>query len=450
MTYRENEFRYLEDSYNKRQNEIVIMYGQKYVGKQELLNQYLKDKSCITLTAVDATERQQRYLWGRYLVEIGYQMPDYPSFIAIFSELIRKIQDKKMILCITDFEKTVKLCPDFLNALVSISKENSPLQILLISSAISWVENTMVSKIGKNALEVHGFLKIRPLPYIALKEYFYNHSSEECLQIYAILGGYPGLWQYFDDRLSVRENIIKNLLPVNSFLYNASYGILSMELRELNVYATILAGLAEGKNKLNHLHEYTQFSRPKISVYLKNLMELEVVEKVFSIDTAGRDQALKGIYDIQIPLIKFFFSFLYGRQPNHGEEENFYTLHIQPALRLFTEDAFERVCMQYIQMRNLQDKLAFRYDRIGKWVGKAGTIPVVAEGESGRFMVAFSAYDKPIMTYLNYEWLAYLTKQAKIQPEFIYLFADHGFEEKILLEARVKSNIKTVVLDDIR
>lgn len=36
-----------------------------------------------------------------------------------------------------------------------------------------------------------------------------------------------------------------------------------------------------GRNKLNDIHEYTGYGRDKISVYLKNLIAREIVEKYF-------------------------------------------------------------------------------------------------------------------------------------------------------------------------
>lgn len=449
-SYRDSELHYLDESYENNKNDIIIMYGQKYIGKHYLLKDYLKDKPNIVLCATDATARQQRYLWGRLLREKGYDISDYPSFYDIFKYIFHMNVSNKMVLCIEDFDIAVKTDSSFFDDLIVASKEESEVQIILCSSAVGWIENTMVSKIGKNAFSISGFLKIRPLPYLALKEQFYNYSAEECLQLYSVLGGYPGLWRYCDESYSIRENITKNILTQGTFLNKAALHVLGLELRELGVYSTILAGLAEGKYKLNDLHEYTQFSRPKVSVYLKNLMELEIVEKMYSIDTEGRDNTQKGIYHIKHPLIRFYYTFLYGRQPDVGEENAFYTNKIQHEMRSFADETYQEVCTQYIQVRNLNDKLAFRYEKIGKWVGKAGMIPIVANDKSGRFLVGLCSYEKPVMTYQDYEWLFYLMQQARIAPEFIYLFSVHGFDEKILLEARVKGNIKTIIINEIR
>ena len=54
--------------------------------------------------------------------------------------------------------------------------------------------------------------------------------------------------------------------------------------------------MARDCNKLNDIYRHTGFSRAKISVYLKNLMELDLAEKVYSYDTEGRSDTQKGIY----------------------------------------------------------------------------------------------------------------------------------------------------------
>ena len=41
-------------------------------------------------------------------------------------------------------------------------------------------------------------------------------------------------------------------------------------------------------------------------------MELELVEKVFSLDTPGRDNQRKAVYRISHPQVRFWFCFLYA------------------------------------------------------------------------------------------------------------------------------------------
>ena len=117
----------------------------------------------------------------------------------------------------------------------------------------------------------------------------------ECIEGYAIFGGFPAIWKLVDKNLSLEENIIQNVCNPCGRLYHFGVWTVESQLRETSVYNTILTALANGKYKLNELHQHTGFSRAKISVYIKNLMELGILEKDFSVDTEGRDNIQKGL-----------------------------------------------------------------------------------------------------------------------------------------------------------
>ena len=140
-----------------------------------------------------------------------------------------------------------------------------------------------------------------------MMEYFSGFSMEQCIEAYAVLGGIPGLWNHFSDKLSIKENICRNILDSKAFLFGEGQRMVEEELRETGVYNTILSSIAAGNHKLNDLYLHTEFSRAKISVYLKNLMELELVEKIFSYDTEGKANTQKGIYRISNHFVHFYF-----------------------------------------------------------------------------------------------------------------------------------------------
>ena len=113
------------------------------------------------------------------------------------------------------------------------------------------------------------------------------------MEIFSILGGIPAYWECFDASKSIEQNITDAVLKKGAPLREEGENIVARDLRELNVYNTILHCLANGENKLNDLHVHTGFSRAKISVYIKNLMERELVEKVFPFENASAINAKK-------------------------------------------------------------------------------------------------------------------------------------------------------------
>ena len=449
---RTTELKYLNNYYDRAGSQILVVYGQKHVGKQALLQEFVMDKPNYYYHARACVEREQQFWWGKELAGMQIKTLKYPSYGEILEGIISKPTQKKVII-IDEFQHIIKNSDSFMKELVSFVHNQWNRQdvlVVLCSSSIGWIENSMVAKIGEAAYELSGLLKVKELGFEYLKEYFANYTSEQCVEVYSILGGFPGLWKYFSDRISVKDNICKNLLDKSSFLFGEGERIVKEELREVSVYNTILASLASGNNKLNALYDHTQFSRAKISVYLKNLMELEIVEKVFSYDTEGRENAQKGIYRISNHLVDFYYTYMYPNLSQLSVEPalSFYNEYVANYFKTYTARYFGKVCSQYIEKLNEKNKLPFQAAEMGEWVGKVGTIDVVAEGE-GKALIAGCNWDKPMFTYDDYEWLVFCSKKACIEPEHVYLFSVERFDEKLALEAKIKRTVHLITAREL-
>ncbi|MFG6335758.1 MAG: ATP-binding protein, partial [Lachnospiraceae bacterium] len=305
-------------------------------------------------------------------------------------------------------------------------------------------------RIGEDAYDLSGLLNINELPFDDLVARFPNFRIEECVEAYAILGGIPGLWNQFDDRLTIQQNICRNILDCNSFLFEEGERILTEQLREPGVYNTIMASIAAGDHKLNDLYLHTEFSRAKISVYLKNLIELELVEKVFSYDTAGKENVQKGIYRISHPFVDFYFTYMYPhlsdlQQLSVGE---FYNHYIMRDFRRYVSGCFKQVCRQHLAALGERHRLPIDCGTIGEWIGKVGSLDIIAQDEEGRTLIGLCNWEKP-MTYEDYENLLLYAKKARISADYIYMYTAFRFDERLNLEAKVKSNLKLVQISDL-
>lgn len=446
------ELEQLNHYYDREGSQIVVVYGQKHIGKTALVKEFVKDKHASFYVARACSEKEQVYQWSR---ELGTKdsMQPHTSFDSIFMALTENDAEKS-VLVVEEFQNTVKAGPAFMKELTTFINrewENREVLVLLCTSSVGWVENSMLKKIGEAAYELSGLLKIKELRFRDCAAFFPNYTKEQCIEIYAVLGGLPGMWACFDDTLTVKENIIRTILKRNGSLCHDGERLLTEDLREPAVYNTILASIAEGRHKLNDLHLHTGFSRAKISVYLKNLMELELVEKVFSFDTEGYDNVQKGIYRISNRFTHFYFKFIYPHLSSleFMDEEAFYASFIAPELKSYVAEYFIDVCKEHLEDMNEAGELPFIYDRAGEWIGKVGTIDIVAQNEENNTLLVHCNYDKPMMPYEEYEKLLYCAKKAKLEAEYVYLYSVGNFDEKLSLEARVKENLTLVSLKEL-
>ncbi len=446
------ELQYLDQYYEKTGSQILVVYGQRHIGKTALLKEFAEDRQSHYYLAKPCSEREQMYQWGMQIRTAGMDVGEFPALSDILEALCA--QGGKKIIMIDEFQNLAKTSESFMRELVRFTNgldEKNGVMVLLGSSSIGWIENSMITRIGESARSLSGLLKVRALSFHDIVHRFPDFRIEECVEAYSILGGFPGLWNQFDDRLSIQQNICRHILNRDSCLFEEWERMVAEQLRETSVYNTILAAIASGKYKLNEIYLHTGFSRAKISVYLKNLMELELVEKVYSYDMADKENAQKGIYRIIHPFVNFYFTYLY---PNMSALQTvsvgeFYNQYIYPCFKKYVSGCFKQVCREHLARMNKRGRLPIQYVNSGEWVGKEGTIDFIAQDTDGKTLIALCNWEKAMMTYEDYEWLLSYARKVKLSADYIYLYTASGFDERLDLEAKVKKNLKLIQITDI-
>lgn len=427
---RSTEINFLNEYYDMQGSQVLVVYGGRGVGKTELIREFCKGKESRYYLARACSRREQCCQWGNELREKGVSVAKYPDYEELFAASLQEKETEKQILVIDEFHHMLKGDTDFFEKLAEFQESrllSRPVMIVLCTSASGWVENHLVGKIGSRASVIKGFLKVREFDFVGMRSIYPQYGFEDCLCIYAVLGGAPGYWKSFQPELGVKENIIRNLLSREGRLYGEMEIYPEQELREPGVYNTILAAMARDFNKLNDIYKHTGFSRAKISVYLKNLMELDLVEKVYSYDTEGRANTQKGIYRIADPYVRFYFRYLF---PNRSmlellSPEAFFDRKIADSFDLFVEETYRQVC---------REQMAGEYRIVGEWLGKTGTIDIVASDGQEEVGVGACVWSR-VMEHRDLEWLLFSMKKARIHSTDIRLYCEKGFDEALLQKA---------------
>ena len=434
---RSSEIEYLKKIFNSNEGSLVTLYGRGGVGTSTVWHEFVKDKKYVYIKCPKASSKQISFLIAGDLSLKGFEFADeFPSFSTILEALSDKYKLDKFVLVLDDFENCFKADDSYIDILFSyikLNKKDNRFMCLLVSHDTRYVENIFVSKIGKNALSIDGFLKIQPVSFIDLVLFYNTEDTSKCMDLYALLGGNIAFYNYFDINKSIKENIIKTFLNTDSVFRRAGNDVVLEYLREVNVYGTILYCLANGHNKLNDIFIHTGFSRAKISVYLKNLMSLDTVEKVSSFDTPGNENTMKGVYRISNPIVNFWYKFVYPHESylELMTPEKFYDTFINDNLPDFLKDSLPLICKEYLNLLNKKHGLPIKVTKYGEWVGKAGTIHYIGRDEHRNILAAYCALGNEPMNYSEFEWFDYCLKEARIKADYIYLFSKSGFDEDL-------------------
>ena len=160
---RTTELGYLNNYYDRDGSQILIVYGQKHIGKTALVKEFMKDRPGYYYLASACSEREQAYLWGRQLTHDGYVVDKFPTFQEIFEKLAHRVTGKK-VLVIDEFQNIVRASDAFMKDLVAFvhSQWNrDDVMVILVSSSIGWIENSMITRIGEELMSFQAFLRLR-------------------------------------------------------------------------------------------------------------------------------------------------------------------------------------------------------------------------------------------------------------------------------------------------
>lgn len=444
---RAQEIKFLEEYYRRENSDVVIVYGRKGIGKTELLRGVGRNKAALYYNARECSMKEQLLTMQREWKEI-YGLGGEEG---TFESLLLEAAGEYSFLVIDEFHLIMKNREQFMTDVLLALKESKKTLVILCSSSVNWVENDMVNSMGQAALSISAFLKIKEFTFADMVSRYPDYSVEQCIGVYGVLGGVPGYLSLWNEKRSLKENIMALFLHKDGRLYRENENFLRSELRELSLYNTILAVLAEGKLKLNDIYERTGFSRAKISVYIKNLIELDIVEKVFSYDTDGKENTKKGLYRIKDRCLNFWYRFVF---PNLSKLEmrkidEVYKENIAPCLDEYLENYFSGVCQEYISLMSDYDRLPFKIKRSGPWFGKEGTLDFIGEGEDGTIFAGKCKWSSEPVSEQDFEHMLELTRQALIEPDYYYLFTKNGYTTNFEVMARGMDNLVLTKLSDM-
>jgi len=445
------ELKSLEEQYASSESNLVILYGRKGTGKTSLLTEFISDKEdAYYYLGVECEGEMQLLRMNNQLVDSPSNGSEKLDFAELFYSLLQRHQQKSIII-LDEFHFIMKNSPNFVDAINVIKTTNSSVMLILCSSSIRWVENDMIPCMGAFATYITSYLKLKEFTFMDFVNRFPNASTETCIYISAILGGVAEYLDYWKENLSTKENIEQIFLNKNSRLFQEPGQFLKSELREPAVYNTILSSLADGYWKLNDLHARTGYSRAKISVYLKNLIQLDFVEKLLPFDETGKENVQKGLYRIKDNYLSFWYRFVFPNLSElmQGKVSEVYELKIEPFLDEYVREYYSNVCMEFLKLMNQYQRMPETFLWWDRWYGKNGTIDVLAKAENGKTLVGKCIWEERVMDFYEYETLLSLSKEAGVTLDYCYLFSKKGFSEELYLFAKENDDIKLVSLNDL-
>ncbi|NCN39471.1 MAG: ATP-binding protein [Candidatus Aenigmarchaeota archaeon] len=218
-------------------------------------------------------------------------------------------------------------------------------------------------------------MKILPLKFKHLIEFFPDYSPEDLIKVFSITDGIPAYMLSMNPKLNFQENLKENVLNSGSFLCQEAEILLRQELREQSNYFNILKAIANSRNKYGEIVNFTELDKTLISKYLSTLILLHVIRKEFP--PTQKKETRNARYVFEDNYFNFWFRFIYPNKTLiESGKKNELEDAIKDDLNVYFSQAFEKICADFIF-----ESQAAAFNKIGRWWHKDKEIDIVALNE---------------------------------------------------------------------
>lgn len=370
---RERELNALERLYQSNKFEFAVIYGRRRVGKTALINKFIDDKNAIYFMGVESNAKQNLENLSKSIMEYvsGTEIDSiFSSFQSALEYVFKLAEKERIILAIDEYPyvaRSSKSLASTLQLLIDKYKDKSELMLILCGSSMSYMEDHVLAYKAPLYGRRTAQMKLVPFDFEETCRYLKNFSNEDKALIYGVAGGTPQYLLQIDDNLSVEENIKNTFLNPVSFLYEEPINLLKQEVREPAIYTAVIAAIATGASRMSEISGKVGEDTNVCSMYLKNLINLGIVQKE---TPYGEKASRKSVYSIEDNMFRFWYRFVFGNNSiiARGAADMVYK-RIEPQLSDYMGKVFEEICRQYLWKQLLSGNCPVEFASLGRWWG---------------------------------------------------------------------------------
>lgn len=376
---RQRELQALQAQWDSNQFELAIVYGRRRVGKTYLLNYFLESHSGAYMVGLEsgvannlASLSTAVYRATRMMPpdQVQSTLPPFSSVTAAFTHLFEYSLTHRVLFIVDEYPYLAESIPSVsseLQALIDAYKERSQLMLILCGSSMSFMEHQVLGHKSPIYGRRTSQYKVQPFTYLETRQMVPHLSIEDSAIAFGVTGGVAEYVSYFRNGESLDATITSLFFTPTGRLVDEPSNLLKQELREPRQYNAILSAIASGASRNNEIATRVGLSTAAMNNYLKNLIDLQIIEKIQPVGSASN----KSVYRIKDSMYTFWYRFV---EPNQSGIENFtghlvYDAYVKSQIPHFMGPVFETMAHQYVHERIRNGTSPFLPQQIGHWWG---------------------------------------------------------------------------------
>lgn len=458
---REQELKELQRLYQKSGFQLFVLYGRRRVGKTTFLNEFCKHNNSIFYSA-EQTNNTMNLSKFSAVVQEHYQettLPAFDSWENSFLYIANHQNSERLVLVIDEFPYLASFNPglmSILQHLIDHTLQNTQLFLVLCGSYMGFMEKEVLSAKSPLFGRRTGQLHLKPFNYLTSSAFVTGFSYEERLLFYSTYGGTPLYLQQIDSHLSFEENIKNLFLKPTGYLYEEPMLLMRQEVQEPGIYFAISEAIAKGAVRSNEISKKTGEEASKCIKYITTLRALGILYK--ELPFGEKETSRRAQYHICDPMFAFWYRYV---APNRTLLETdasdiVWKKRILPDLNDYMGHMYERICREYLLLKNKAGELPILFTEIGRWWGtdprqkKEVEIDLVARDQQDYLFAECKWRNEKT----DFSVLLSLQEKADIfsknrNQTWFYLFSKSGFTEALLEESKNNPHFILISLEDL-
>jgi AAA+ ATPase superfamily predicted ATPase len=369
---RDAELAAMDDWYAGPDRKPLNLYGRRRVGKSWLLRAFAHGKPAVILVAERIAEGTQLARFAERLEpQVGFR-PDLPDVVSLMRTLYRLGRTRDLLVILDEFpyllpagQRQREQTLTGIQAVWEEERDESRTKLVICGSHVAQMEELMAE--GSALRGRLTPLAVAPFTFPEASGFFSDQGVAERIERFAMTGGMPLYLDELGRGGSLRDRVCKRVLDSRGPLFDDPRKILEQELRQPQIYFSILETLASGGKTLDELGSALRTKGPSLTAYLRTLREMRLVDRVLPVTAAPTAQG--GVYRLADGFFRFWFRFVFRFQDDLSaglRPGDLYDTEVRPALADHVAPVFEQVCRGWVRA-----EAGVVATRVGSWWGRA-------------------------------------------------------------------------------
>lgn len=374
---RRAELRKLEEIYNSKQSEFVVVYGRRRIGKTYLVRECFEGRTTFHLAGVaNSTTREQlinfNLTFNRHSPDNQRKAANWLEAFDMLASLIETSKQRRKVIFIDEMPWLDTPRSGFVSALEHFwngwASGRKDIVLVVCGSATSWIIDKIINNHGGLHNRIMRQIKLEPFTLDECEQYFDHHkmaySRQQIAECYMAMGGVPYYLSLMQKGASVAQNIDSLFFAQNAPLGNEFDNLYKSLFANSDDYIRIVEALSKKMKGLSRgeiISATKLTSNGELTKTLRNLENCGFIRSYVAFGKKERDK----LFQLTDFYTLFHFRFAKG---NRNADENFWTNTIgTPTYNTWAGYSFEMLCLCHLRQMKKALGIAGVQTEVSSW-----------------------------------------------------------------------------------